>query len=569
MRTTPVTKIVSAADVAPGKLTAKEKRALEPLIKSTWDIQALWPRLPLLFPTDPDAPPSPKTRYRSQYHYPGPEALLDPARLAAMKPFEPPLYLIDFSPLEPLLARHYKISNKGEAPFHPVSMFLALLLRRDLNLSWRQLADLLAGDHGAGWRALFGFLPHDTPSASGLRFFFTAVGPEFFADLCQCFMELLFREDLCPQQSTYPGNTPDEKAAGLAVSQDGMLHLARNCSACQSATDDCYRPIEGSAPSGNTARRPCRARENGHEGCACDTPDCRERCRRASTLDPEARFIHYDGHNKNSSGEGKNEVPGKSQGVNVYGYRSIAERVIDDRNAVAWTIRSILYPANTDERTVFPEAFAQLSQHFPDLQIGEWLDDAAAGYAECLDAIYGAGALRMVDIRADKSDQDPEACLRRGYDADGHPLCPHGYRLHSNGYDAKRRRSKWVCRQACRREPRREGEPVQPVVGCGYLEEKHPLGFVTNVGRTFSDGSNRLARDIPYGSPEWKARYGRRNNSESRNGQLEGMGLKRMRSYGLERNTKEVQMADFIINLRTMGRLLKEASRLLSTDPGG
>jgi hypothetical protein len=64
------------------------------------------------------------------------------------------------------------------------------------------------------------------------------------------------------------------------------------------------------------------------------------------------------------------------------------------------------------------------------------------------------------------------------------------------------------------------------------------------------------------------ARYGRRNNSESRNGQLEGMGLKRMRSYGLERNAKEVQAADFIGNLRTMVRLLKEASRLRPADPG-
>jgi hypothetical protein len=218
---------------------------------------------------------------------------------------------------------------------------------------------------------------------------------------------------------------------------------------------------------------------------------------------------------------------------------------------------------------VFVETFTQLRQRFPNLKIGEWIDDAAVGYGDCLDAIWEAGALRMVDIRGDTSDGDGEVCLMRGYDAHGHPLCPHGYRLHSNGYDAKRRRTKFVCRQACRREPHHEGEPVCPVEGCAYLDDRHAVGYVINVGRTLPDGSTRLAREVPYGSPEWDARYGRRNNSESRNGQVEGMGLKRMRSHGLERNTKEVQMADLIINLRTMGRLLKEASRLPPRDRGG
>jgi hypothetical protein len=557
--------VVPAADVAPEELTAREKRALEPLMRATWSIQALWPRLPLLFPTDPDVPPSPKTRYRSQYRYPGPEALLNPAKLATMRPFEVSLHLIDCSPLEPLLAQYYKPSHKGQVPFHPVSMFLALLLRRELNLSWRDLATLLAGDHGAGWRALCGFQPEDTPSASGLRHFLNAIGPDFFAELCRRFMGLLFREGLCSQHSTYPGDPPDQ---GVTISQDGMLHPARSRPDCQLATDDCYRPIQVPAPS-DQARRPCQARDNGHDGCACGTPECQERCRQASALDPQARFIHYSGHNKGQSKAAQDDESQKNSGTDVFGYRSIVDRVLDDRFHVAWTIRSALHPANTDERTVFVEAFSQLRQRFPELKIGEWIDDAAVGYGDCLDAIWEAGGLRMVDIRADTSDSNAEVCLMRGYDAHGRPLCPHGYPLRSNGYDAKRRRTKFVCRQACRREPRREGEAVHPVAGCPYLDDDRAVGHVVNVGRTLPDGSIRLAREIPHGSPEWDARYGRRNNSESRNGQLEGMGLKRMRSYGLERNTKEVQMADFIGNLRTMGRLLKEASRLRPADPGG
>ena len=88
------------------------------------------------------------------------------------------------------------------------------------------------------------------------------------------------------------------------------------------------------------------------------------------------------------------------------------------------------------------------------------------------------------------------------------------------------------------------------------------MGQVINVGRALPDGCVRLAREIPYHSLTWKARYGRRNLSESRNSQLQGLGLKRLPCYGLERNTREVQLADFLINLHTLGRLVREASNL-------
>ena len=208
MKTSAAPPLVSAGDLGPEKLTASERRALEPLMISTWSIQALWPRLPLLFPTDPDVWSSPKTRYRSLYRYPGGEALLDPAKVAVMRPLEIALHLVDFSPLEPLLAQHYKNSHKGQAPFHPLSMFLALLLRRELNLSWRAVATLLAGDHGAGWRALCGFQAQDTPSASGLRYFLVQVGPDFFAELCQRFIDLLLRESLCSRNRSCASTAP-------------------------------------------------------------------------------------------------------------------------------------------------------------------------------------------------------------------------------------------------------------------------------------------------------------------------------------------------------------------------
>lgn len=548
-------------------LTAIQKRAAHPLLVGTWSVQVLLPRLPFAYPADPRVPPSPKPRYRSAYQCPRPEWLLDEARRNNASDFEVALHVIDFSPLRPMLAQVYKKSRKGQAPFDPVSMLLACCLRLELKLSWSKVAKLLAGEHGARWRTLFGFKKGDTPSASGLRYFFHRVGADTFAELSPCFIDLLHREELAPEHSTYPGDPPSR---GVSITLDGMLHPARSRPSCRLATDECYQPLPDSASSDQetthqaTPKRPCRAQEHGLEGCACDTAACQPRCRRASTLDPEARFVHHEWHDRHAAKQQRGGTKPTAKGVNAFGYLSDAERLIDDRFAVAWTMRTRLQPANASESGDFPQRFAQLQARFSYLRIGEVLADSAQGYSDCLEAIWQAGALRMVDIRASECDTDPEACLQRGYDGEGHPLCVHSYPMLYNGYDAKRRRATWVCRRACLRKPRREEEAARPVEGCPYLEGDRPLGQVVHVGKTLPDGSLRLAREIPYGSEVWKARYGRRSLSESRNGQVQGMDEKRMRSYGLARNERDLQVADWLGNLRTAGRLVKEASALQS-----
>jgi hypothetical protein len=531
--------------------TAVQKRAQHAAL-AQWAPTALTQTGPLRFPADPALPPSPKRRYRSAYQPPAPGGLAS-ARLADLSAFEIALQLIDFSPLERELAQHYQRSAKGQVPFHPVSLFLAICLGRERGLSWRALAQLLQGEHGAGWRRRFGFVDGDTPAASTLRAFVQQVGADFFAELCPRFIDLLRSAGRLPERSTFPGDPPGR---GVSVCQDGMLHPARHQQTCRLATDSCFRPlaVTGDAP----PSRPCRARERNLPGCACADACCQAQCRRGSRQDPEARFIHYEGRMPRAQAGTPDAARPAGRGTDVFGYRSLAERLLDDRLAIAWTLTSDLYPANTDERTVFVRRLQALRVRFPDLAIGEWLDDAGVGFSECLDAVWELGALRMVDIRADPSDRDAAACRQRGYDGQGRPLCPHGYRLRANGTDGGRRRTKYICAQACRREPLEPGGPVQEVTGCPYLTAGS-CGQVVNVGRTLPDGSTRLARDIPYGSPAWTARYGRRNLAESRNGQVEGMGLKRMRAYGLPRSRREVQLADFLINLRTLGRLVREA----------
>jgi hypothetical protein len=192
---------LSPSEVAPPP-TACQKRAEHPGF-AQWALVHLQPHLPLRFPVPADLPPSPKHHYRSCYRPPDPRALRDCAPGVVQSDFEIALFLIDFSPLEAVLAAHYRPSRKGQVPFHPVSLFLAVCLRRELVVSWQKTARLLAGEHGAQWRSLFGF-DHDTPSASGLRFFFQAVGAAVFDDLCPRFVALLREHDLFPTHSTFP-----------------------------------------------------------------------------------------------------------------------------------------------------------------------------------------------------------------------------------------------------------------------------------------------------------------------------------------------------------------------------
>jgi len=554
--------------------TASQKRAANPDFVQTFSLQALQTRLPFVFPVPKETSPSPKQRYRSTYRYLGYTDLGHLSTLALLTLFEIALRLIDFSPLRDYLAeRYYEASTKGQIPFDPVSLFLCVCLRRELRLSWRGLARLLAGEHGVGWRRLFGFQEGCTPTESGLRYFFYTVGPEVFEELCPLFIDLLHQATLLPEHSTFPGDPPER---GVTISHDIMLHEAQSVMKCAQVTDTCYQP----------APRPCPAQAAGKEGCDCKEEACAQVCRRATPLDQEARYIHYEGNKaaaqsrspepfgaehaepalslraegraKGRSGSEGATKGGRSAqpGRDVYGYASNPDRLLDDRFACAWTLRTGLHPANADERALFPQSFAQLLTRFPYLPIGEVLADAALGFQVCLDPIWQAGALRMVDIRAAQGDDDPQVQERRGYNDKGYPLCPHNYVLSPNGHDYDHQRTKWCCEKVCLTKTQ------PPAPDCPYQAAEKKHGFVVNVGRTLPDGSVRLAREVPYASPAWEARYGRRSLSESRNSSLEGQDLKRLPDFALTKGGKEIAVADFLEGLRTLGRLVQEATTL-------
>ena len=117
--------------------TARQKRAAHPLFVPTFSLDALAGRLPLRIAVpDVSVGSSPKRKYRSGYRYLGWDDLRDAERRANLTGFEVALRLIDFASLRDLLAQHYEPSARGQVAFDPVSLFLSLCLRREMDESW-------------------------------------------------------------------------------------------------------------------------------------------------------------------------------------------------------------------------------------------------------------------------------------------------------------------------------------------------------------------------------------------------------------------------------------------------
>ncbi|MDO8673755.1 MAG: hypothetical protein Q7O66_20275 [Dehalococcoidia bacterium] len=337
------------------------------------------------------------------------------------------------------------------------------------------------------------------------------------------------------------------------MTTDGMIHDAASHMHCQSVGEDCYKP----------APRPCRAKEEkARQGCDCDEIACAEVCKQATPRDPEARFIVYQGHNQTDSPNAlrPETTPPSSEkakplmGKPRYGYRSVCERLVDPLFRTSWVLADELLPATAPEDQ---SATTLLKEVVSDYDWVKWefaVADAGEGREPFLSTAYSLGLRRVVGLRADKGDSDPQIQALRGYDNKGIPLCQHGYRLHPNGWDEERQRHKWCCQRTCERETER----LAP--DCPYRYNQSKNGLVRNVGPSFSDGSTRLARDVPYGSPLWDQLYGRgRNAAEERNSQFEKLGLKRMPVYGKPRVRATVTVVDIWANLLTIMRLVREA----------
>jgi uncharacterized UBP type Zn finger protein len=155
-------------------------------------------------------------------------------------------------------------------------------------------------------------------------------------------------------------------------------------------------------------------------------------------------------------------------------------------------------------------------------------------------------------------------CLKRGYDENGIPLCPLGYRMSCNGHDYQHQKTKWLCRQRCLHQSQADiqlsPETQAPRSACPFTDPAHPLGTSITTGLTLPDGSIRLARDMQVGSDTWKLRIGRQSYSESRNASQAHRHLKKSPWFGLINSSKATTMGDTLSLLLNLARFIQEAS---------
>jgi len=553
-------------------LTAVEHRAQDRLFVAHCSLDGLRERLPLAWPTPPGTPPSPKQAYRSQYVYLGWQDLNDPATWEHSSEFDLLLRLIDFSGLRPVLAQRLGwTSGRGWMPFDPVSFFL--LTGWQITSAWNRTQTLnnLRDPRYADYAERFGFRDGCFPTEGGQRYFLTTLGRHATSDktvmvdeeehitvAVQHLNQLIAQSVALIRQAGLISQQAWEQAL---LCPDGMLHEAASTLRCSCVTQTCYQPTSPAKP------RPCPAKDKQHLGCDCNTAACAQSCRHATPRDPQARFVYYSGSNQPDNPNQRTDKADDEQpkGKAVYGYRSLPLQWVDPERRFSLILLDDFLPANAREENPAAALLLQLSTYYPDLHPQAVAGDAGFGYDLPLKIIHQRlHARRLIDLRRHSTDRDKSLWPIRGYDDKGRPVCPYGYTFSANGYDRERHCHKWICAQTCRKgtAPAVQVPAVRyPPEECPYLDPKYRHGKVLNVGERFLDGSIRLVRDLPVGTPEWKRMYHRaRNAVEGRNATRERWGLKRLPVYGDPRGRAIVFQSDLWDNLTTLARLVREAT---------
>jgi hypothetical protein len=176
-------------------------------------------------------------------------------------------------------------------------------------------------------------------------------------------------------------------------------------------------------------------------------------CRSATPRDAEARFVYYKGHNQPDDSANKATDPAKQtkgRGRAVYGYRSLPLLLADSQRRCHVILADDVRPANQPEPPPVAALLKQLPDLYPSLNVDAVAGDAAFGTDLILGIVYhDLHARRVIDLRGHETDKDPHNWILRGYDDKERPLCPFGYRLTANGFDAQRQRRKYFCNWAC------------------------------------------------------------------------------------------------------------------------
>jgi hypothetical protein len=547
---------LSRADLAATRsLPAADRRLLTENFVGVFQWETIRPLLPLQLEFPPGVPLWRGRLCRSQYVWLPPDDIHCADDLAGLDNFDLVLRLFDFSPWRAILGQRFS-SAYGPPPFDPVSIGLAWLLARWRNWTWPQLlTELHSPERGAGYRLRMGFALDDIPAESTFRVALDNTAKSWILQCEDSLLLGLMAYGIIPTTSTFPGDPPDR---GVSIASDSQLVQACSKMVCHHQNATCFLP----RPS-----RSCAARADGHDGCACDTAACIDHCRLVTPRDPKAAYVYYSGSNQPADSAPSDTE--NSRGKHHFGYKSKAFNIVDDRFFALWPISGPFVPANRNDHLQTIPGLNDLRRRFPNLPIGEFIGDAGEGFDDILQFVHDdLKALRTIVLRHHATDADPLACLRRGYDAQGAPLCPHGYRLAFNGHDYQRGDSKWLCRQRCLHRSQPDiltalTDALTPE--CPYRD----VDYLVRVSLSLPDGDVRLARDHPVDSDTWKLRIGRRSYSESRNADQTRRGVKRSPCFGLPNSAKLSFLADILTSALNVARFVREATLAAARSPTG
>lgn len=564
---------MGAARSNPEKVRAEDREFV-----NQCSLLGLLKSLPLKWPCPEDIPPSPKKSYRSAYVYDWQAELADPAQILKWKglsDFDLMLRLVDFSALRPVLAHLLGWqSGRGWEPFDPLSFFLLVVWQIANQWTRHQSLKNLADERYADYAAGFGFRKGVYPSEGGVRYFLGTLGQNSDAAHETVSVEQgeeIVRIEVQKLNLLLVEAVGVMRQAGVITPQawqealicpDGQIHDAASSVRCISVNESCYQPCTPDHP------RHCPAKDKDRRGCDCDGLTCARSCCQATPRDPDARFIWYTASNQSPNSPNHTTRPDAAPhdgGEARYGYRSLPLRLTDPQRRFSVTLLDDVRPANGHEDVPSAALLLQLGSHYPDLHVEAVAGDAGFGFETYLHTVFAAlGARRVIDRRCHQTDKDKDQWATRGYDDYGRPVCQYGYALNSYGFDHQRQRHKWCCDKACllgKAPCTRLSQVTYPPPECPYQANEHLHGRVINVGERFADASIRLARDIPIGSPVWKALYHRaRNAVEGRNATFEAWGFKRMPVFGILRSKALLFLADVLDTLSTLARLVREAT---------
>lgn len=535
-------------------LEAEARRLYVPGFVETFQWDALREHLPLQMAPLPDVAPWPGRQCRSFYQWLPPEPTLSAEQWKGLDDFDLILRLFDFSAWRPLFAQRLR-SHLGPPCFDPLSIGLGILLTRVKKWGWPELIrELHSAERGQGYCRRFGIARDDIPSEATFRDTAKVLPEEVFRQCEQSLVVAFSAYGFIPTHSTFPSDPPER---GVSLAIDSQLQHARSRMGCHHQNANCFKPV---------SERQCAARADGHEGCDCTDQACKDYCHLATPRDPEATYVYYEGSNQ-PRGQTADTDTGDalltSKGKHYFGYKSKAFNIIDDRLFTLWPLSGPYVSANRNDHLQTIPGLEDLRLRYPQLVIGEVMGDAGEGYDEILRYVYQeVHACRLIEIRHHATDKDLAACLKRGYDAQGVPLCPHGYRLSFNGHNYGPQQTKWICDRRCLLNPTPDVHPDPPAERppCPWRESEGVVGMTVTIGLTMPDGSLRRARDHQVRGPTWQRRHGRQSYAESRNAIQSHLGLKRAPWFGLAGAAKASILGDILLLLSTVARFVREAS---------